>query len=457
MKKYILFAMLAFTLQKGIAQDLNKVQMSYLINKIEDAKLALDKVMADPKLQAKTETIYWKSKVFASIYKDSTLRKKYPTAVKDADDAFKKYTSADPAYAVVKEKGAEGFFDMYGTAYALGVKVFNDKKWEEAIANFSIAVEYSDIIFKNKWTSSNIPFDTTSILFLGYSYQNANKAAEAVKQYTRLADSKVGGESNLDMYKFTANHFTVTKNEADFIKYIAIGKEVYPKEDKLWEEFEIDYMDKNLTLKQKIDLYDKEDAAGTLSEVKYLQFGDIFVTADHKEKGIDSLQKIKYNLKAAEAFQKAFAKNNQNGIAAFNVGVIYYNIYGEYDDRYAANIRTMQGLNSDRPVEKDPKKKAAADAKLKESIDPIKKANADIEKPLMDNLDLSLQWLEKSYLIMKNKSNRDKTEKSVINKSVDFIANLFAYKRDRVRGKDSKAFDVFDAKFKEFDGLHGKF
>ena len=272
-----------------------------------------------------------------------------------------------------------------------------------------------------------------------------------------MADSKVGGESNLDMYKFTANHFTVTKNEADFIKYIAIGKEVYPKEDKLWEEFEIDYMDKNLTLKQKIDLYDKEDAAGTLSEVKYLQFGDIFVTADHKEKGIDSLQKIKYNLKAAEAFQKAFAKNNQNGIAAFNVGVIYYNIYGEYDDRYAANIRTMQGLNSDRPVEKDPKKKAAADAKLKESIDPIKKANADIEKPLMDNLDLSLQWLEKSYLIMKNKSNRDKTEKSVINKSVDFIANLFAYKRDRVRGKDSKAFDVFDAKFKEFDGLHGKF
>ena len=182
MKKYILFAMLAFTLQKGIAQDLNKVQMSYLINKIEDAKLALDKVMADPKLQAKTETIYWKSKVFASIYKDSTLRKKYPTAVKDADDAFKKYTSADPAYAVVKEKGAEGFFDMYGTAYALGVKVFNDKKWEEAIANFSIAVEYSDIIFKNKWTSSNIPFDTTSILFLGYSYQNANKAAEAVKK-----------------------------------------------------------------------------------------------------------------------------------------------------------------------------------------------------------------------------------------------------------------------------------
>ena len=58
---------------------------------------------------------------------------------------------------------------------------------------------------------------------------------------------------------------------------------------------------------------------------------------------------------------------------------------------------------------------------------------------------------------MKTKPNRDKTEKSVINKSVDFVANLYAYKRDRTRGKDAKAFDAFDAKYKEFDGLHGKF
>jgi len=41
----------------------------------------------------------------------------------------------------------------------------------------------------------------------------------------------------------------------------------------------------------------------------------------------------------------------------------------------------------------------------------------------------------------------------VINKSVDFLANLYAYKRDRMRGKDPKAVDAFDAKYKEFDAL----
>jgi hypothetical protein len=195
----------------------------------------------------------------------------------------------------------------------------------------------------------------------------------------------------------------------------------------------------------------------TLSENKYLQFGDIFVNAKNKDKSLDSTAHLKYTLKAAEAYKKAFAKNSQNSIAAFNAGVIYYNIYGEYDDRYAGNIRTMQGLNADRPVEKDPKKKAAADAKLKAQIDPIKQANANIEKPLFDYLDLSVQWLEKCYTILKDKANRSSTEKSIANKSVDFLANLYDYKRNKVRGKDLKAFDAFEAKYKEYDALHGKF
>ena len=75
----------------------------------------------------------------------------------------------------------------------------------------------------------------------------------------------------------------------------------------------------------------------------------------------------------------------------------------------------------------------------------------------MENLDNSIDWIEKSYTILKAKSDRNKTEKSVINKSVDFLANLYAYKRDKVRGKDLKAYDAFDAKYKEYDTLHGKF
>ena len=455
MKKLLLLAMFTVTAHMVFAQDLKKVQTSYLINRFEDAKTEVDKVMADAKQSGKPEAMYWKAKVYAALFKDDKLREKYPTALKDADEAFQKYLASDPAMAQVKEKGAEAFFDMYATAFKSGVNNFNNKKWDEAATFFKVSVQYSDIIFKNKFSNANIAFDTTSLLYLAYSLQNGAKPAEAAKYYSRLADSKVGGESYLDIYKFLANHYTIAKDETNFKKYISIGRELYPAYS--WDEFEIDFMDQNLTLAEKTSLYDKDEAAGTLSEIKYLQFGDIFVNAKNKDKSLDSLKQHMYTLKAADAYKKAFAKNGQNGIAAFNVGVIYYNVYGEYDDQYASNIRTMQALNADRPVEKDPKKKAAADALYKQKTDPIKKANADIEKPLMDNLDQSIEWLEKSYNILKAKTTRTGTEKSVINKSIDFLANLYAYKRDRNRGKDTKAFDAFDAKYKEYDALHAKY
>ncbi len=457
MKKFLLLAMFAITMQLANAQDLKKVEIAYKINKMEDAKTEVDKAIADPKQQGKPDAMYWKAKVYAAIYKDPKLRDKYPTAMKDADDASRKYLEMDPSLAVLKANGAEGFFDMYATAYASGVKFFNDKKWDDAASNFKVAVDYSDLIFKNKWTKTDIPFDTTSILYLGYSYQNASKHDEAAKYYGRLADAKVAGDNFIDLYKYLVNHYMLAKNEAQFKKYIALGKELYPKN--AWDEFEIEYMDQNLSLTQKAELYDKDDAAGTMSELQYLQFGDIFVGAKSKEKnpGLDSAKIAMYTMKAADAFKKAYAKNPKNGVAAYNVGVIYYNIYLEHDDTYAANIRAMQALNADRPVEKDPKKKAAADAKLKEQLDPIKKANADLEKPLMDNLDMSLDWLEKAYNALKDKTPKIAVEKNVINKSVDFLANLYAYKRDRLRGKDAKAYDAYDAKYKEYDGLHGKF
>lgn len=453
MKKLLLLAVFAGALQLVQAQDLKKVLINYQLGKFEEAKTEVDKVMADAKQNTKPEALYWKAKVYASIFKN--LSDKYPSASADADAAFKKYMEADPAMAQVKEKGAEGFFDMYSKSYTAGIKSFNDKKWEDAVTNFKTAVEYIDVIFKNKWTNNNSAFDTTTILYLAYACQNANKLNDAATYYGRLADAKVAGENYIDIYKFLAQHYTNTKNEAMFNKYLAIGKELYPKFP--WDEYEVDYMDQNMTLAEKTAVYDKEDAAGTLSEAKYLQFGDIFVNAKNKEKNLDSAQHVAYNLKAADAFKKAYAKNSQNGIAAFNVGVIYYNVFNEYDDKYAANIRTMQGLNADRPVEKDPKKKAAADAALKAKTDPIRKANADLEKPLMENLDQSVEWLEKAYSALKDKSGRSSTEKSVLNKSVDFLANLYGYKRDRNRGKDSKAYDAFDAKYKEYDALHGKF
>lgn len=440
------------------AQELKKVMLFLQTGKLADAKTEIDKNAADPKFSGKAETFYWKSRIYAALYRDPASRAKTPNAREIADEAFAKYQLLDPSYNFVKEMGPEGpngYFDLYQGSYSDGLRNFNGKRWDSAAYFFNSAVNTYDLIYKNKWTSAKTPFDTISILYLGFALQNAQKPAEAVEQYTRLADNKVADSAYLDMYIFTLQHFISTKNDPQFKKYLAVSKEAYPKEQ--WDDYEMEYLEKNLTLAEKNVLYDKESAAGTLNELKYLQFGDWFANVRTKEKDLDSTQLAMYNLKAADAYQKAYGLNNKNAIAAYNAGLIYYNNFADYSDKYSDNIRTLQQLNANKPpADKDPKKRPAQEAKFKEQTDAIKKLNADLDKPINDNIETSINWLEKTVDNLKGKTEFNRTEKTIFERSLDFLANLYEYKRDKVRGKDMKLFDAYDAKYKEYENMHKK-
>lgn len=440
------------------AQELKKVMLFMQTGKLADAKTEIDKNAADPKFSGKAETFYWKSRIYAALYKDPVSRAKTPNAKEIADEAFAKYQQLDPSFNFVKEmmpEGPNGYFDMYQTCFAEGVRNFNGKRWDSAAYYFTSTVSTYDLIYKNKWTSAKTPFDTTSILYLGYALQNAQKPAEAVQQYTRLADNMVFDTAYIDMYRFTLNYFITTKNEPQFKKYLAVSKEAYPTEQ--WDDFAMEYLDKNLTLAEKTAFYDKESAAGTLKEFEYLQFGDWFANARTKEKDMDSTQQAMYNIKSGDAYQKAYSLNNKNAIAAYNAGLIYYNNFADYSDKYSDNIRTLQQLNVNKPpADKDPKKRPAQEAKFKEQTDAVKKLNTDLEKPINENLEASINWLEKSIDNLKGKTDLNRSEKMVFERSLDFLANLYEYKRDKVRGKDMKLFDAYDAKYKEYEGMHKK-
>lgn len=459
MKKVLFFSMIAAGVMTGVqAQDFKNVQKAVLLKQTENAKTEIDNVMKDPKAQAKPEGWMYKAEIYAAIYKDPALKVKYPNAEVVADEAFQKYAQLDPSYKIMKDNGAQqAAFDLYGTSFNNGIRTFNSKHWDSASYFFKYAVAYSDVIFKNKWSeNTNIAFDTTSILYAGYSSQNAQKPELALGYYTRLADNKVKGEGYNDIYKYILVSYSNQKNLDQFNKYLAIAKELYPKDN--WEEYELDYFNRNYSLEQKAALYDKEDAAGTISFLKYMHYGDAFANPSKEDKAaLDSAKLADYQDKASDAFKKASLKDATDGLSPFNVGVIAYTKFGIYDDRMRDNRKKLQDLNSNRPVEKDPKKKPAADAAFKAQADEIKAANATLEKPMLAEADKSIEWLEKAYNILKDKATRTNTEKNLLNKSVDFLANLYSYKRDALKGKDPKMYDVYDAKYKQFDALHDKF
>ncbi len=457
MKKVLLMSLIGITMVAS-AQKFDKVSTPAIMKQYELAKVELDKLMADPKAQAKADGWFWKTKIYAGFYSDAALKVKYPNSQVIADEAFIKYKSLDPSLKLLKDNnGQDALFNLYAPSFNNGIATFNAKNWDSAYYFFSFAVKYSDFIFQHKFsTNQNQAFDTTSILYAGFSAQNSKNADNAVKCYDRLISSKIGGATYIDIYKFTLVNAINNKNESDFKKYLTYSRDMYPNED--WEDYELSYFRKNYTLAEKASMYDKEDASGTMSANRYLQFGDIFANIPKEEKEmLDSAKRDEYLRKSADAFKKSNLKNPSDGIAAFNAGVIYYNIFSIQDDKVSQAKRALQDLNTNRVVEKEPKKKAASDAKFKMQSDALKAQRIELEKPMLANADSSIVWLEKAFNLLKDKKERSGVDKNCLIKSIDYLSNIYIYKRDKYRGKDLKAFDENDTKFKTYDALHDKY
>ncbi len=461
MKKFFILAIFALVINLVYAQDkmFSKVSTVFLLQQIEASKTEIDKAMADPKAQAKAEGWLWKSRIYAELYFDEKYKSKYPGCGDAAVAAFKKYEGLEPDFKQLADPSvAWRPLDLiYVGSFNDGRKLFEQKKWDSAYQAFLPAVYMGEIIVKKDIRKTGAKIDTISVLYTAYSAQNAKKEAEATALYEKFADLKIVGDDYKDAYVYILVYASNTKNKEKFFKYLAIAKEVYPKGD--WDDYEIDFLNKNYSIAEKGELYDKEDAAGNLTARKYLLFGQMFSEIGREEKhGLDSITKMKYEKKAIDAFVKAYNKDNSLSLAAFNAGVIYYNDFGLIEERYNNNRRALQDLNTNKPpAEKDPKKKAAADAKFKEQVDGLKKANVELDKPLMETIDNAIVWLEKAYNALKNEPTKDRTIKNCLNNSVKWLANCFVFKREKVKGKDTKAFDEYDAKYKLYDGLYDKF
>lgn len=432
MKKVFLAFLLVTTALFATSQNYTPVLLSYTTAKFEEAKKEVDKLMVDPKAKDKAETYLWKLKVYSELYGDSSLNSKYPEAGKEALGALDKYMALEPGMKLLKEDGLRAVSLLYGQAFNYGRSSFQKSDWNGAFNSFSMCQQVSEFIGKNGLTSTGkYTIDTTVVLYTAYSAQNAGKSNEAAVRYKALADYKIGDKEYEDIYKFILDYDTHQKDEASFKKYLASAKETFPNSAALWNQFDMNYMSSNSSLLDIVAKYKADDAAGKLKEDDYITYAEAFASPDKSQLAqLDSNQQVNIKKAAAEAYEKAFNLNNGIGLYAFNAGVLYYSLFGELDDRYY-NYRG-----------ETPDLKAKREAIVKEQQEMGSK---------------SILWLEKSYNALKAKEPREKTEANSLNRSVDYLANLYLWKRDKSRGTNPKDYDAFDAKYKTFDGEHDKY
>jgi len=438
MKKMLFFLLLATATFIVKAQKYNDVLLEYSTQKYEEAKSEIDKLAADPKASDKPETYLWQLSIYAELYSDSTLKTKYPDAGKQAWDALNKYIEKDPQLTKLKENSAENgnglraLSLLYGQSFNYGRSSFQNKDWNGAFDYFSLCQRVSELIGKYGLnTNGKYTIDTTVVLYAGYSAQNANKPAEAASRYKSLADWKINEKDFEDIYKFILDYDMHQKNDTSFKKYLAVAKELYPNDVPVWNQIEMNYMSSNSSLKDIMAKYKTDDASGKLKEDDYITYAESFAQPQKAQLDqLDSTQQKEIKLMAADAFMKAYNLNNSNGLYAFNAGVLYYSIFGQLDDQYY-NLRGESAAL-----------KAQREAVVKDQQDVAAKA---------------IEWLEKGYNALKAKPNREKNESSSLNRAVDYLANLYLWKRDKSRGANTKDYDAFDAKYKQFDSEHDKY
>jgi hypothetical protein len=453
MKKWIGAMFLMTLMQTAFAQDFKKVETSLLLNNYESAKTEYEKAVAKKaSMETTAEGYYWKSKIYAGLSKDPAA--KYPDAAEKLYKSLEDYIKADPEFTWAIKSGQEPFFEVYIKSFKDGVAAFGEKKWKDAASNFDRSLILSDIIFSKGWSTNKQPFDTTTLMYAGYANQNAGNDDVTIKYYTRMIDADMKTPDLLDMYKFVLIKAAEKKDKALFDKYYTVSEKNYPAEK--WFEFRADYIDKNMNAEEKVAAYEAQIAANSLSETECQMYGDMFMAS----RNVDGLSDDKANFfldKAADAYMRAYKLNNQNFAAAFNVGISYYNQYTVLDDQFGNNIRALQQLNSNKPVApKDPKKKLAFDAAFKAQTDSIKKLNLALDAPMKAKVDQAIEWIENAFNIVKDKATLSRTEKNVAARSVDFLATLYAAKRDKNRA-NQKVYDELDAKFSKYDMLHDKY
>jgi hypothetical protein len=460
MKKWIGTMFLMTLMLTASAQDFKKVETGLLLNNFEVAKTEYEKAIAKKaSLETTAEGYYWKSKIYTGLSKDPAA--KYPDAFDKLSKSLDDYIKSDPEFTFAIKSGQEPFFEVYLKSFKDGVAYFGEKKWKEASTSFDKGVVLSDIIFSKGWSTNKQPFDTTTLMYAGYANQNAGNIDVALKHYQRMVEANMKAADLLDVYKYVLIQYIDTthfKNKefkkAQFDKYFVFAEKAYPEEK--WFEFRADYIDKNLTAEEKVANYEAQISANTINETECQMYGDMFMAS----RNVDGLSDQKANFfldKAADAYMRAYKLNTTNFAAAFNVGISYYNQYTVMDDQVGNNIRALQQLNANKPVApKDPKKKLAFDAAFKAQQDSIKKLNVVLDAPMKAKVDQAIEWIENAFNIIKDKATLSKTEKNVAARSVDFLATLYASKRDKNRA-NQKLYDELDAKFNKFDMLHDKY
>lgn len=278
MRKSILIIFLISVFSSGImAQSIDEIKDFVGKNQWVKASEAVDKHLTSEKNNKKGEGWYWKAVIYNAISRDSILGKQNPGARMESFNAYKKYLELDPKMTMGILSQHAALFDVCFGFLEEASNEFNNKNFELSLTQFKNAEIIQDFIVAKGFTYGAFTFsafDTQLYLNIAASATQAKKEDIAVEYYIKIADKKIVDKDFDEIYRFIVDRLTRQGEKVKRDKYLAIGRELYPK-DPFWCEAEL--LEAGDDVKKMFPIYDKliQGSCGTY-EMHYNYAVDLF-------------------------------------------------------------------------------------------------------------------------------------------------------------------------------------
>lgn len=435
MKKIVaLGTMLSLVAGSVFAQKYDSYKSYLLLSQYKKGKEEFDKKKSDEKFMSKPEAYILQNALYVANALDSSQAAQAPGYINEAYAAFQKYLTLEPAATLVskEEMYKNGVLNLRWWLFNEGYKDYQNKAWAEGLPKFEKVFEVSNFLIAQKDLPG--PIDTNTVILAGVMAENSKNAEAAVKYYKMLADLKLNEASYEDVYRYLVRYYIGKKDDANFEKYRALGKELYPKS----EFFE----------------YDKVDFAVGLVEgwsEKIAALEGVLVNDPNNYKANAIIGELIYD-----------TLNSRKD------GAVKPSNFTELEGKMVTSLNKAAEINPDRAAQNFiylgdhymNKAEAQSEAirELKRKNKPGTKPTAEETQKLKDlqvsydkEYDLMKDNYEKAANIFGKKSQLDRTEQRQYKIIVGNLAQYYSTKREGAKGADLNKYIAEEKKWNDLD------
>jgi tetratricopeptide (TPR) repeat protein len=319
-----LFALAAFAMHAQTVEDVYKALDKKNMDK---AKESVDKLTADPNSKS-ADAWFAKAQVYNNLAVDDKYKTAVPDAYEQAFEAFRKAYEIDPNNKrMLLELYKSGFVAYEGVANKAAAS-YQANNLDVAFDSYKRALDYGAWLnSKNlSYNGYSVPkLDTGMIFMTGYIAMKQDKKDDAAIYFSRLANAKVNSEPDYVIpYQFLTYTAKSKKDEENFKKYDALGRQLYPK-DPYFVTINLDHARENNNFPELFNAYDQlivlqPDSLNNNISYASEMFGYLYKSSDTRPADFDAVAgRIETNLK--RTLDANYETLNSNLILA----QLYYN------------------------------------------------------------------------------------------------------------------------------------